>query len=626
MEEKSYLEWEPAIKIEDIFSDIVGIGGITVENNNIYWKEFRPAEEGRNVIMIKDKEGNEKELLPKPYNARTRVHEYGGKAYTVKNNIVYFANFNDQRIYKVENNKITPLTPERNKDGSLGKYASLNVINNKLVFVYELEYKEKQNKNCIAYIDLDSNEIKEPRIITEGRDFYGDIVTHNNQIAWQEWDLPYMPWEYTELFIAEFKNTLKNVSKVAGGKDTCICCPKFSPDGVLHFVMDSVAEEDSPKNWWNIYKYKNNVEPVTRELAEFGMPQWGFGASTYTWVNDELIALMIREGGEKLVKVETMEEVKSPFSGYGSFAAYGNDLVLTGIQEKKVGQLAKLDLNGEIETIKLSSHLEMKEKDISVAKHITYKTKNGKSYAYLYLPKNSSYKAKEGEKPPLLVMAHGGPTGGTFSGFSLVKQFWTSSGYAILDVNYTGSTGYGRKYRDGLFGLWGVIDAQDVADGVQYLIDQNTIDPNKVAVTGGSAGGYMVQRVLTEFPDLFKVGASYFGIGNLITLSEEGHKFESKYTDQLIDAIYPKDLDKFKDRSPINHLDKLKAPMIIFQGSDDKIVPPNCSREMAKILDDKGIKNKYYEYEGEAHGFRKKKNNIDSLTKEAAFYKEVFLK
>jgi acetyl esterase/lipase len=641
MQQKSYLDWKSPIKIENIFSDLIRLRCVSVERDNIYFIEGRPVEKGRNVIVKIDSQGNEKDLLPSPFNARTRVHEYGGKSYTVKNGIVYFANFDDQRIYKVENEKIIPLTPERNKDGSLGKYASLNVVKNKLIFVYELEYENKENINCIAYIDLDSEEINEPVILVDGRDFYGDVVTHENKIVWQEWEHPHMPWEYTELFIADLEaDKLTNIFKIAGGENISICLPKFSPKGILYFVMDGVDEEDSPKNWWNIYKYEyisDNaiVRPVTKELAEFGVPQWNFGNSNYTFIGEDIVAIKVSGGEEKLVKIKLdksydnaspISEIKTNFSGFNFIQSLNRDLVFIGSHHSKNSELVKVSLNGDVTTLKVSSHLELQDKDISIPEHISFPTKSGRCYAYLYLPKNSQFEAPSGEKPPLLVMAHGGPTGGTSAGFSLVKQFWTSSGYAILDVNYTGSVGYGRKYRDALYGLWGVIDAQDVADGVQYLIDKDLIDPNKVAVTGGSAGGYMVQRVLTEYPELFTVGASYFGIGNLITLCKETHKFESRYISQLVDAKYPEDVDKIKDRSPINHLDKLKAPMIILQGSDDKIVTPNNSREMAKILDKKGIMNEYYEYEGEAHGFRKKENKIDSLQKEFNFYKKVFLR
>jgi dipeptidyl aminopeptidase/acylaminoacyl peptidase len=269
----------------------------------------------------------------------------------------------------------------------------------------------------------------------------------------------------------------------------------------------------------------------------------------------------------------------------------------------------------------------MQDKDISLPISVSYPTKdNKKAYLFFYLPKNSRFSPPKDEKPPLLVIAHGGPTSRTKDCFSFTVQFWTSAGFAVIDVNYRGSTGYGRKYRDALLSKWGIIDAEDVADAVRYLIKENKVDPDKVAVRGGSAGGYMVQRVMTQFPELFKVGASYYGIGDLITLVKQTHKFESRYIDNLIGVKLPEGKSEYKARSPINHLDNLRAPIIVFQGSDDKIVTPQCSREVAEALEKKGIRCEYIEYEGEQHGFRSKQSKIDSLRREYKFYREIFSK
>ncbi|MFX1538546.1 MAG: alpha/beta hydrolase family protein, partial [Promethearchaeota archaeon] len=301
-----------------------------------------------------------------------------------------------------------------------------------------------------------------------------------------------------------------------------------------------------------------------------------------------------------------------------------DDLIFIGASPVALPAVIKLNPESlKVTILKKSSTIKISEEEISIPKFISYPTSDGQSaYAQLYLPKNSKYEAPEYDKPPLLVIVHGGPTGRTNSGLDLTKQFWTSQGYAILDVDHRGSTGYGRKYRDALSGKWGVIDAYDVEDGINYLLKKGLIC-NKIGIRGGSAGGYAVQRALTLFPDLFGVGASYFGIGNLVTLVEETHKFESRYIDWLMGVSLPEGAAIYKERSPINHLNKLKAPMIIFQGSEDKVVTPEVSREMARTLKKHGIEHEYIEYEGEAHGFRSKETNIDALNREARFYKKV---
>jgi len=500
-------------------------------------------------------------------------------------------------------------------------HSSKDVDGKYILFVYEKEFNEKENENFLACLELNGIE-NEPYILAKGRDFYADPAFSDGKVAWLEWDHPDMPWDSTELKIADFNGKLSDIKSVAGGKGIAICQPTFK-NGKLYFVMDKTGKpEDDPENWWNIYVYDGSITAVTKELAEYGVPHWVFGQKRFDFIGEKLVTIRSKDGEDKIF-CDT--EITLPFDNFDDLVV-GEKLYCTASQSGRGRALIAFDLKGDMEVIKRNTSLQMQAQDISAAKWIAYPTRDGKkSYAYLNLPKNSKYMASD-EKPPLLVLAHGGPTSATSSAFSFVKQFWTSSGYAILDVDYRGSTGYGRAYRDALLAKWGLIDSDDVADGVQYLVKEGLVDSSRVAIRGGSAGGYMVQRQLTRFPDLFAVGASYFGIGNLITLVEETHKFESQYIDNLVGGKLPEAKKEYTARSPINHLNKLKAPMIIFQGSDDKIVTPENSREMAKILKEKGILHEYHEYPEEAHGFRKKENNVDSLNKEAEFYKKVFIR
>ena len=672
---KPFTEWEPAISPKQVFSNIIMLSEIHIENGNVYWLEKRPFERGRYVIVRRDGNGQIKDITPSGFNVRTRVHEYGGGSYAIFKNSIYFVNFKDQRIYhQLEDSskvhKIHPITPSKNKDGSLGKYASLEVSpdGKKLLFVYEKEYSNKENENFLGVLDLDSKQISEPKIIAKGYDFYADPIfsPDGKRIAYLQWNHPDMPWDSTELMIGRFeKNKLVNVKKIDGGKNKSICLPKFDREGRLYYVMDKAINDPLlPENWWNIYRYTDEIdrkksrkkskkyntkidikiakiEQITSENAEFAEPHWVFGQSNYDFLSDNrIVAKILKNEKEYLIIIEPEKKSISLVNNLVKNNLYNYDSIRTDVEgkvffiassSKESAAIYSLNINsgdnsGEPKVLRKSSKLKMQIGDISLPKAITYPTKDGeKSHAFFYLPKNSRFIAPQDDKPPLLVMAHGGPTSRTDSSFSFVFQFWTSSGFAVVDVNYRGSTGYGRKYRDKLLSKWGIIDTEDVADAVRYLIKKKKIDPNKVAISGGSAGGYIVQRAMTEYPDLFKVGASYYGIGNLITLAKQTHKFESRYIDNLVGAKLPQGKKEYMNRSPIYHLDKLNSPMIIFQGSDDKIVAPECSREMAKLLAKKGIKYKYIEYKGEAHGFRVKKNIVDSLNKEFAFYRSVFV-
>ncbi len=635
-----FTDWMPAISAEEVFSDVIGLNELQMDGKKTYWLELRPAEKGRSVIVQRDETGEMRDITPPDFNVRTRVHEYGGGAYTVFNSVIYFVNFQDQRIYRQpgDSSEARPLTPVKNEDSSLGKYAALTVSpdGTTLLFVYEKEYKNKENKNFLAVLDLNSEKIAEPRIIAKGYDFYADPVFSptGNDVAWFQWNHPDMPWDSTELMLGTFKrNALSDVKKVAGGGDSSICLPRFDTENKLYFVMDKAVDDDaSPENWWNLYRYTDKIEQVTAELAEFGEPHWVFGQSTYDFLSDNrIVAKMVKHGADCLVLIDpstkSLSSIETDLSYFSSIKTVAEDRVFfVGSGNRKTAAVYSLDIDSKnLQLLKRSSGIEMSQNDISLSELITYPTSDGQqAHAVLYMPKNSRYSAPDEDRPPLLVLAHGGPTARTNGSLSFIIQFWTSAGFAVIDVNYRGSTGYGRRYRDALRSRWGISDAEDVADAVRYQVKQGTVDGSKVAVRGGSAGGYMVQRVMTRYPDLFGVGASYYGIGNLITLVEQTHKFESRYINNLVGTKLPEGEKEYAERSPINHLDDLKAPMIIFQGSEDKIVTPGNSREVAQTLQKRGINHGYVEYEGESHGFRIKENKIDSLKREFGFYRRIF--
>lgn len=640
-----YCQWQPLITPEEVFSDYIHLGDVKAVGDNLYWLEGRPAENGRVVLVQRDSWGNINDVTPAEYYIRSRVHEYGGSAWAIRGELVVFVNFKDQRIYKqIIGRDPVSVTPEHTEGEYFHKYGGLEIStdNNWLVFVWEKEHADPgKTVNVLGCIDLTADGIVEPVELRAGRDFYSrpSLSPAADKIAWTSWDFPYMPWDSTELTIADFNNgriVESSIKQITGGYPEAVLSHQFDTKGDLYFVMDRAGcDENDAGNWANIYRYHNDkIEVITAMQAEFGFPQWGLGTSQLATGNkDKLLAAYFKQGKNKLLTIDTVSndinEIPADLNAFGSLSFVDEQqLALIGSRPDISPAVFILDLtNAKYREIIASTSSKMHSDDISLAEHISFPTSDGEtSYGYLYLPGNTCYLAPEKEKPPLIVMAHGGPTARTSaSSLSLSKQFWTTQGYAILDVDYRGSNGYGRSYRDALLGKWGISDAQDIANGVRYLIKKGIVHPGRIAITGGSAGGYAVQRALTEFPELFQAGASYYGIGNLETLARLTHKFESRYLDQLIGRPYVEGDFEYKERSPISHLDQLQAPLILFQGADDKIVPPETSREMKRILDEKGLRCEYVEYEGEAHGFRSKANNIDALNREAAFYREVFL-
>jgi dipeptidyl aminopeptidase/acylaminoacyl peptidase len=628
--ETSFLDWQPALKPEEVFQQTVSFSFLSVdETGRLFWVENRPEEGGRSVLMVKMPSDEIKEVLPKPFSTRSRVFEYGGMPYTVSKDWVYFVNLRDQRIYKINLKEIsagpTPVTTEKLKDGGLGKYLDLKISpdDHWLMFAYEKEIPNKEPINEVGLIDLRGPIPQEARTLISGADFYKSprFSPDGKSVAWLEWNHPFMPWDSTLLFEATFENgKLTKKHHVAGSTSSSISELDYLADGELVFGADFAGKSDeSFENYYNIYGYRNGkVRTITKELADFQYIRCD---------SQKLYGLMLNKSTDHLLEINpengVLREIKITPVSTSAPVAFKNKIFLVGVMAKEPVQLLELDSEGSARLIKKSTDQKIDEENVSQAREVSFPTQDGqKAYGYFYPPVNSKYKALAGEKPPVRVLLHGGPTAMTQAGFSKQRLFWTSQGYAIFDVNYRGSIGFGRKYRDALLKKWGLLEIQDVKDGLRYLREQNLIG-DKAVVSGGSAGGYTVQRLLTFHPDLFSAGASHYGIGNLVTLQKLTHKFEAHYLEQLIGGTLETNLHEYEDRSPINHLSKLKSPMIIFQGSEDKVVPPENSREMAEILKKKGITSEYYEYAGEEHGFRKKENLVDSLEKEATFMKKI---
>ncbi len=593
-----YGEWVSPITAELVTQGVKKFGTIVIDGNAIYWEEQRPSEGGRTAIV-----NEEGEVLPKEWSARSRVHEYGGGAFTVHEGIVYFVNDRDQRIY-VEDK---PLTAEG------VRFADLLATTQGLVAV-----GEQSEENFLALVDLATGAYRK---IASGCDFYASpaLSPDGKKLAWLSWNHPNMPWDGTELWAADFQEgQLLRPKLIAGGASESIFQPAWSPEGKLYYISDR-------SGWWNLYCDQENLYPME---AEFGLPQWTFGMSTYGFAKDRILCTYQKQGLWHLayldLQARTLQELPLPGTFYTQIRT-GGDVAAFLMGSPTEGRAAmRLDLNTrKLDSLAGNPPSQVDRGYFSIAQPVSFPSKGGRiAYGLYYPPKNKDYSAPKGDLPPLLVKAHGGPTACVHAVFELGIQYWTSRGFAVLDVNYGGSTGYGRAYRELLKGNWGIVDVEDCEQGARYLVEQGLADPHRLAISGGSAGGYTTLCALA-FGHTFTVGASYFGISDLTALAEETHKFEKHDHENLI-APYPQHKDLYIARSPLYFAEKMDRPVIFFQGLEDKIVPPNQSEKMYQALKERGILTELITYPGEQHGFRKAENIKNSLEKELAFYLRVF--
>lgn len=621
-----YGSWRSPITSDLIVAESIGLGEVRLDGHDVYWSEMRPSEGGRNVVVRRTPDGRTADVTPQPFNVRTRVHEYGGGAFAVSDGVVYFSNFADQRLYRQEpRGQPQPLTPEaelRYADGVIDRGRGR-------IFCVREDHTVAGNEAVNTIVGLDLEHGGPGDVLVSGDDFYSSprLAPDGSRLAWLAWCHPNMPWDGTELWVAEVKadGFLGEAGLVAGGTDESIFQPEWSFDGVLHFISDRTG-------WWNLYRWRDGrAEALQRMEAEFGVPQWGLGPSTYGFASpNRIICSYNRDGTSHIADLDTetleLKTVPTPFTDItrsGLRVDPGRAVFGAGSPTMSESLMLHDLRTGTIATLRRSDESSLDEGYLSRPQAIEFPTEDGvTAHALFYPPANKDHTAPDGERPPLLVMSHGGPTGAASSTLDLRHQYWTSRGFAVLDVNYGGSTGYGTAYRRRLNGRWGVVDVDDCVNGARYLADRGEVDGNRLAIRGGSAGGYTTLAALT-FRDAFKAGASHYGISDLEAMARDTHKFESRYLDTLI-GPYPERRDLYVERSPIHHTDRLSSPLILFQGLEDKIVPPNQAEMMRDALRDKGLPVAYVAFEGEQHGFRKAENIRRALDGELYFYSRVF--
>lgn len=619
-----YGSWESPISADLISTEGRRIIEVVTDGEDIYWIEMRPTESGRYVIVRWTPDGQTTDVIPDPFNARTRVHEYGGAAFVVSDGVVYFSNFSDQRLYRqTVGSTPQPLTSE----GDL-RYADgvVDAKRNRLICVREDHTdSETEAVNALVAIGLDGTD--NGQVLVSGNDFYAAprLSPDGACLAWMTWNHPNMPWDGAELWVGEVNadGSLSRAERVAGGVDESIFQPEWSPDGMLYFASDRT-------DWWNLYRYQaGTVEPVCEMEAEFGRPQWIFGMSTYKFVSaNQIVCTYTQDGIWHLASLDPetgrLNQIETPYTSIANLQAIPGGVLFNASSSTESASIVHFDLTTrQFEVVCRSSEIEIDSGYFSTPQAIEFPTEGGvTAHAFFYPPQNRDYTAPADDLPPLLVISHGGPTSATSTALDLEIQYWTSRGIAVLDVNYGGSSGYGRAYRQRLNDQWGVVDVDDCVNGAQYLVEQGYADGNRLAIRGGSAGGYTTLSALT-FRDVFKAGASYYGISDLEAMTRDTHKFESRYLDSLIGA-YPKERGRYRGRSPIHFTDRLSCPLILFQGLEDKVVPPNQAEMMVEALRLKGLPVAYVPFEGEQHGFRRSENIRRSLEAELYFYGQVF--
>jgi dipeptidyl aminopeptidase/acylaminoacyl peptidase len=622
-----YGSWKSPITSDLFVKEGISLSQVHLDGDDIYWIEMRPLEGGRQVVVRQTPDGKRHDMTPRDFNARTRVHEYGGGDYLVQDGEIYFSNFSDQQIYH-QTFDSDPRSITQDCADARVRYADtlLDRTRQRLVCVREDHREEnREPANELVAVPCAGGE---STVLATGNDFYASprISPDGSRLAWITWHHPNMPWDGCQLWTGEFSadGSLANVRLVAGGARESIFQPEWSPDGQLYFVSDRFG-------WWNIYRVtgEGSIECVCAMEADFGVPQWVFGLSTYAFESAQRIVCAFDERGIwHLGTIETatgrLQRIDTPYTELSFVrAARGRAFFRAGSRVEFLS-ITEFDLETRKSRVfQRQSNIQIDAGYYSESEPIEFPTENGlTAYGFYYPPTNCDFAGPAEEKPPLLVKSHGGPTSATIGVLMLSIQFWTSRGFAVLDVNYGGSSGYGRQYRERLNGNWGIVDVDDCVNGAKFLVAQGKVDGDRLMIDGGSAGGYTTLCALT-FRDVFRAGASHYGVSDLEALELDTHKFESKYSDGLV-GPYPERRDLYFQRSPLNFADQLSCPVIFFQGLEDKVVPPNQAEMMVEALRKKGVPVAYVAFEGEQHGFRRAENIKRSLDGELYFYSRVF--
>ncbi len=596
-----YGSWPSPITAASLVEKAVSLSGLQVADGALYWNESRPAEAGRQVIVRWAPGHDPVDVLPAPYSARTTVHEYGGGAFCVAGDSVYFSNFEDQRLWRVDaGRRLRPITADagvRYADGDVSPDGT------GIACVRE-RHSGGDVVNDLVVVPTDGG--AEPTVIATGHDFYAAPRYNpvDSRLAWVAWDHPRMPWDGTELEV--------DGRRVAGGPEESVTQPRWSPDGALHWISDRTG-------WWNLYRDGAPLQPME---AEFTGPDWVFGQSTYAFLPGRRVVAAWTAAGTGRLGVVGHDPLDLPYTSFSSVRAFGNQVAAIAASPIRAPEIVVIDpVTAEVTVVRSSRPAAIDPGYLSAPRLVSFPTTGGRTaHARHYPPANAGCEGPPGERPPLVVTSHGGPTSSASSSLELRTQFWTSRGIAVVDVDYRGSSGYGRAYRRQLDGQWGVVDVDDCVAAARHLADAGEIDGARMVIRGSSASGLTALLALTR--GVFAAGASLYGVADLAAMVTDTHKFELRYLDGLV-GPWPEAAEVYHRRSPINHAEELSAPLIIFQGLDDKVVPPAQAEVLVDALRRAGVPFAYLTFEGEAHGFRRSDTIRRVIEAELSFYGQV---
>ncbi len=622
--------WTSAVSADLVAGQSLRFGLLQYSGGVLYWSEQRPAEAGRAAIVACPDGGEPRDVIAAPFSARSRVHEYGGGSFIASDGEVYFVNDHDQAIYRA-NGDAAPELVAQDSDLRCADF-DMDPRRRRLVAVAEDhdDNSDEQPENMLVEIPLDGPNAGAVEPFVAGRDFYAypRFSPDGRHMCWIEWDLPWMPWEDSRLMLGTVGEDggIERMEHIAGGDGCSIFQPQWGGDGRLYFVSDE-------SGWGSLYAWnEGTIGRVLAMDAEFGRPLWGLATKAYTTSGtNRLVASYIEKGAFRLGEIDaasgTLKELDQPFSAIDDICSTGDGVAVLGAGDVTAPSVARLSFAdgaaSASEVLRRAMDTEIEPGSVSRGRFIEVPlTQGGMTYAVYYPPTNSAFTGMPGTAPPLIAAAHGGPTGMADRGLKLKIQYWTSRGFAFVDVDYRGSAGYGTAYRDALNGHWGLRDVEDVIASTRWLVDEGLADGERLLISGGSAGGFTVLSALT-FHDTFAAGASYYGIGDLQKLLDLTHKFESGYIYNLTGTSPGQTEEVFRARSPLFHAERISSPVIFFQGIEDKVVPPGQSREMVDALKRQGIPVAYLEFEGEGHGFRQADTIIAALNGEYAFYAQV---
>jgi dipeptidyl aminopeptidase/acylaminoacyl peptidase len=617
--------WASPFRIERLTDRVVFLGESRAVDGVTWWLEGRPDERGRQVLIRREQDGTQVRMTPEGFNARSRVHEYGGGATLVSGDLVVVSDFVTGRLHRVvAPEQLDALTPDHD-----WRFADMvhDAAHDRLIAVREdhepaTVASHGEWNNEIVAIDLATGAVS---VLLTGADFYAAprISPDGSTLAWLEWHHPNMPWDGTELKVAAIgpDGSLGEARLVAGSRSDWISQPRWSPDGILYFAAE-------PQGWMNLCReVGGKVETVTDFEAEFVGPDWVFGLVTFAFMADGGILAVARSAGrDQLVKIDRdggLTPIDLPFTEIAGLSIDGDRIVFRAAAPDRPNAVIELMRDGTTKILRRANPTVPEREDVSMPEHIEFPTTGDRTaFGNFYPPTNRSFIGPAGTLPPLIVTSHGGPTAAAFSGFATGFQLFTSRGYAVLDVDYGGSTGYGKAYRKRLELQWGIVDVDDCVAGAKYLAEQGLVDGDRLAIRGGSASGFTTLAALA-FTKEFDAGCTYFGIGDLREFVKDTHKFESRYLESLL-GKWPEAKQTYLDRSPSLHAEDITAPVLVQQGAEDKIVPQSEAERIVDALFERRVPHAYLLYPGEDHGFRGHDAIIRSFEGELSFYAQVF--